>query len=129
VTTQTNILLIEDDAIVRDAVGHALKSEDFGVFLAANQEEAVREFNNAEIDILLVDLHPANADSLEILERLTRLRPDLPVVAMTGRLEQEDLAIGLLHIDVLVGKPLDFPILIETLKRLAQQPPGCECPM
>jgi DNA-binding response OmpR family regulator len=129
VSKQTNILVIEDDTTVREAIGHALKAEDFGVFLAGNQEEAIREFNKAEIDILLLDLHPATEDPLEIIECLTTLQSDLPVIAMTGRLEHEDLVLTLAPFDVLLGKPLDFPILIQTLKTLTTQTPGCECPL
>jgi hypothetical protein len=48
---------------------------------------------------------------------------------MTGCLEQEDLVLTLTPFDVLLGKPLDFPILIQTLKTLTAQTPGYECPV
>src|SRR2546427_11598926 len=57
-TKQTSILLIEDDLMVRQALGQALAVENYHVVPAANRHEALREVGQRQIDIVLLDLNP-----------------------------------------------------------------------
>ena len=114
-----SILLIEDDLMVRQALGQALVMEEYHVVPAANLHEALREVGQQPIDIVLLDLNPRSENGRETLERLTALQPHLPVVAMTARPEQGNSnAHG---IDVLLEKPLILSVLLQTLKELVQQ--------
>src|SRR5258708_5951820 len=93
VTRQRNILLIEGDVMVSQALGQALTVENYRVVTARNQQEALREFSqqpfDQPFDLVLLDLNPRNENAWETVERLTALQPDLPVIAMTGRLETQ----------------------------------------
>ena len=122
-----NILLIEDDVMVRQALGHALAVENYRVVLARNRQEALREFesqpSDRPIDIVLLDLNPPDENPWVTVQRLTALQPDLPVIAMTGRLEAHDSASGAQALDALMEKPLDLSVLMVTLDQLTSQPP------
>jgi DNA-binding response OmpR family regulator len=127
VSRQTNILLIEDDLMVRQALGHALACENYRVFPARNHQEALSEFQrqpaDQPIDVVLLDLNPPNENPWKTVERLTALQPDLPVVAMTARVEEHDFTASALAVDALMEKPLDLPLLMDTLNHLTSQPP------
>ena len=114
-TRQRNILLIEDDARVRQALGQALAVENYRVVPAANENEALREFDSEEIDIILLDLNPRHGSAWETVQRLTALRPHLRVVGMIARLEQHDSNLHHHAFDALMEKPLDLLQLIQTL--------------
>jgi DNA-binding response OmpR family regulator len=122
-----NILLIEGDVIVREALGQALASENYRVVHAGNRQEALREFQSQPfdqpIDLVLLDLNPRNENAFETVQRLTALQPDLPVVAMTARLEQHDSTAGAPVLHALMAKPLNLQVLMKTLKDLTSQPP------
>ena len=122
-----NILLIEDDIMVRHALGHALASENYRVVPARNHEEALSELNrqpaDQPIDIVLLDLNPPHEDAWETVERLTSLQPNLPVVAMTTRVEEEVSISKAISVDALMEKPLDLPLLMATLNQLTSRPP------
>src|SRR5436190_19144927 len=94
VRRQMNILLIEGDLMVRQAIGQALAVENYRVVPAQNQQEALREFRSQPIDqpidLVLLDLNPREENAWETVQCLTALQPNLPVVAMTARLEEHD---------------------------------------
>ena len=118
---QRNILLIEDDARVRQALGQALAVENYRVVPAANENEALREFDSSEIDIILLDLNPRNGSAWNTVQRLTALRPQLRVVGMSARLEQNDSNLHHPAFDALMEKPLDLLLLVRTLNELTSQ--------
>ena len=57
-------------------------------------QEALREFRSQPIDqpidIVILDLNPRNESAWETVQYLTALQPNLPVIAMTARLEEHD---------------------------------------
>src|SRR5438093_9556212 len=115
---QTNILLIDEDTTVRQALGQVLTVENYRVVPAANRQEALREFGQNQIDIVLLDLNPRHENGWETLQRLIALQPHLPVIAMTARLELQEPCSA--HgVDVLMEKPLNLAVLIQTLNELS----------
>ena len=125
---QRNILLIEDDSMVRQSLGQVLAVENYRVFSARNQQDALREFQSQPldepIDVVLLDLNPRNKNAWETVRHLIALQPDLPVVAMTARLEQHDSNTSAPVLDApIFEKPLDLVLLMKTLNQLTSQTP------
>ena len=121
-TKRPKILLIEDDLMVRQALGQALTSENYQVIPAANRHEALHEVGQHSIDVVLLDLTPRTENGWETLQRLTALQPHLPVVAMTARPEHETNSSA--HaVDALLEKPLSLSVLLQVLNELATQTP------
>jgi CheY-like chemotaxis protein len=108
--------------MVRQALGQVLAVENYRVVCAPNQREALREFNSQPldqpIDLVLLDLNPRNESAWETVQHLTALQPNVPVVAMTARLEQYDSSCPDLSVDAVVEKPLDIVSLMQTLSDL-----------
>ena len=119
---QKNILLIDDDLKVREALEQALTTENYQVVLAANRHEALHEVGQQPIDIVLLDLNPRAENGWETLQRLTALQPHLPVVAMTARPEHEPNS-RTHAVDALLEKPLSLSVLLQVLSELTSQTP------
>lgn len=113
--------------MVREALGQALASENYHVVQARNHTEALIEFNNQPvdqpIDIVLLDLNPPDENAWETVKCLTSLQQDLPVIAMTARVEEHNLTTSAHAFDALMEKPLDLPLLMDILNQLTSQPP------
>src|SRR5205823_2398112 len=118
-TKMKSILLIDEDLMVRQALGQALAVENYEVVPAANRHEALREVGQRQIDIVLLDLNPRGENGWETFQHLTALQPNLPVVAMTAR--PEHASSNAHGVDVLLEKPLNLEVLIRTLNKLSSK--------
>jgi CheY-like chemotaxis protein len=81
------ILLVEDDAKVRQLVGQSLRVLGYRVHEAANGQEAMKAWQTlgAQVDLLLTDMvMPEGMTGLELTERLQALRPGLKVIISSG---------------------------------------------
>src|SRR5947209_9175623 len=78
-----HILLVEDDAAVRDAVAAALRDEGYDVRTAPDGQEAIRTFV-PETDLVIADLVMPNVDGRSLLRWVTQNHPGTQVILMTG---------------------------------------------
>ena len=115
------ILIADDDAAIRESLAAVLQAEDFTVRLAENGRIAVREFLDGPPDLILLDLNMPDTDGWQAFEVMARLVPDVPVVVITARPDQSRRAAEI-GIDMLLEKPLDIPVLLETIRNLLARP-------
>ena len=115
------ILIADDDAAIRESLAAVLRAEDFTVRLAENGRIAVREFLDGPPDLILLDLNMPDTDGWQAFEVMARLVPDVPVVVITARPDQSRRAAEI-GIDMLLEKPLDIPVLLETIRHLLAAP-------
>lgn len=103
------VLVVEDEAAVREIACAILSDLGYRVLEAADGEEALRVFgsNAAAIDLLLTDVVlPGRVRGRELSERVQALRPEVRVVFMSGYTENSIVHHGRLDDGVhLVGKP------------------------
>src|SRR6478672_4541088 len=81
--TAFHILLVEDDASVREAVGAALRDEGYAVTTAADGQEAIDLFAPGT-DLVIADLMMPKVDGRSLLRWLTQNHPETAVILMTG---------------------------------------------
>ncbi len=116
------ILIIEDDAPVRDALQLVLKLEGYPVHVAesADAAEALFASCGAEIDLVVSDFQLGDGrNGLELLEKLrSRADRDLPAVILSGDTSPALAAIGNVRRVALLRKPVDTPRLISLLEEL-----------
>jgi len=115
------ILIADDDATLRESLAAVLKTEDYAVRLAENGRIAVRQFLDGPPDLILLDLNMPDTDGWRAFEVMARLAPDMPVVVITARPDQARRAAEA-GIDMLLEKPLDIPLLLETIRDLLAAP-------
>jgi len=80
------ILLVEDDALIRDALSHSLHSLNYQVLCAENGRSALRIYqeNRDKIDLVVSDLVMPEMGGKSLLEALKRKDPSLKTVVITG---------------------------------------------
>jgi DNA-binding response OmpR family regulator len=100
-----HVLIVDDEAIVRDVLTRYLEREGFQVDAAADGEAALEIAARSRPDIVVLDLMLPKVDGLEVFRRLRDLW-DVPVVMLTAKGEEIDRLVGLeLGADDYVSKP------------------------
>jgi CheY-like chemotaxis protein len=118
---KAKILLVDDDDGVLAALGAALGSEGYGVVAARNGREAIEQFREGHVRLALLDLSMPVKGGWETFERLATLHPLLPVIVITAQPDQYPLAAAA-GVDALMEKPLDIPLLLQTIAELLAEP-------
>ena len=116
------ILLVDDDPAVRSALAQVLAEEGYTVLCGANGDEALQAADDA-IDLVLLDLNMPIRNGWDTFERLTAQHPLVPVIIITARPNQLFTALSA-GVGALMEKPLDFPVLLETIRDLLDEPDG-----
>ncbi len=81
---QEQLLLIEDDPSVREALMRLLQSEGFEVVTAACSSEAVLACTEQKISVVVLDLNLGEEDGWEVFSLLKDLREDLPIIVISA---------------------------------------------
>jgi DNA-binding NtrC family response regulator len=79
-----NILVIDDEAPIRETLKEILEYENFEVTLAENGEKAWQIIQKNDFDVILCDVKMPGIDGVELLERVQALKPEIPMVMISG---------------------------------------------
>jgi two-component system, OmpR family, response regulator MprA len=122
------ILVVDDEAAVRDALRRALRLEGYEVELAADGAEALRRLEQgAQPDAVLLDVLMPGVDGLEVCRRLRRSGSRLPVLMLTARAEVSDRVAGLdAGADDYLAKPFALQELLARVRALLRRSGGGE---
>ncbi|NUT48117.1 MAG: response regulator transcription factor [Saccharothrix sp.] len=116
-----SVLLVEDDARIRQALGLALSDEGFSVTDAVSGEVALDLLSREGFDVVLLDLMLPGVDGLEVCRTL-RARGDLPIIIVTARTDASDVIAGLeAGADDYVTKPLVAGVLAARIRALLRR--------
>src|ERR1700761_1240468 len=122
------ILVVEDEAGIADFLARGLGAEGYDVRLSGDGAEGARLALDPEIDLVVLDRMLPGLDGMEVLGRVRRARPRLPVIMLTAKGEVADRVAGLDRgaTDYLV-KPFAFPELLARIRaRLRDGDAGSE---
>ena len=81
------ILIVDDEPGIRRSLGESLSEEGYAVLKAERGEQPLELLENADPDsihLMLLDVWLPGIDGLETLQRAKALRPELPVVMISG---------------------------------------------
>jgi two-component system response regulator FlrC len=118
-----SVLVVEDDAALREALVDTLRAADLSAIAAADAPEALQLLQSEEVALVISDVQMPGPNGYQLLSSIKRLRPDLPVVLMTayGTVAQAVAAMREGATDYIV-KPFDAQALIDMARRqLAQR--------
>lgn len=120
---KTKVLLVDDDPSVLSALTGVLESEGYDVRHAVNGYEALVAFHTLpDIGIVLLDLSMPVLGGWDAFERFTATNPRLPIIIITARPDQQTMAEAA-GAGALMEKPLDIPVLLETMQKLLAESP------
>jgi two-component system, OmpR family, response regulator MtrA len=91
---RTRVLLVEDDARIRQALGLALTDAGYDTMEAATGEQALLRLASAEVELVVLDLMLPGVDGLTVC-RTVRASSDLPIIIITARSDTSEVIEGL----------------------------------
>ena len=115
------ILVVDDDANIRESLAEVLRLENFAVRLACDGREAVRQFLDGPPDLILLDINMPDINGWQAFQIMAEMYPFVPVIIITARPGQARRAADL-GIDMLLEKPLHIPTLLDQMRRLLARP-------
>lgn len=82
----TDILIIDDERDIRELVSDILKDEGYETRTAANSETCMAEIEKAQPGLMILDiwLKDSAMDGIDILVKVKRERPEIPIVIISG---------------------------------------------
>src|ERR1700740_1868370 len=79
-----SILVVDDEAEIREGLQELRSSENFDVTVAETGEAGLRKLEERPFDLMLLDVSLPDRNGLELLKEVRRRDPDLPVVLITA---------------------------------------------
>ncbi len=113
----SRILVVDDERSIRNTLKDILEYEKYEVELAEDGNKALDKVKNSEFDIVLCDIKMPGIDGIEVLEKLTVMAPDTPVVMISGH-GNIDTAVESIKKGAYdyIEKPLDLNRLLITIR-------------
>ena len=83
-THRTGILIIDDDAAVRQSFADYLEDLDYRILTAENGRIGLEVFESEVVDLVLLDLRMPEVDGLEVLTHIKKSSPGTPLIVVSG---------------------------------------------
>jgi DNA-binding NtrC family response regulator len=84
VDAKANLLVVDDEAVIRDSLGKWFQEEGYKVALAGSAPDALAKITLQHFDLGIVDIKMPGADGVELLGRIREIDPNMIVIMMTG---------------------------------------------
>jgi two-component system response regulator (stage 0 sporulation protein F) len=110
------ILVVDDEAGIRNLLFDVLSSEGFNVSLAKDGQDSLDQMENRRFDLLITDINMPCVDGIELLKRMKKAGRKERVIIMTGksvshRLLEEDMP----PVFTQLNKPFPMNSLLEVV--------------
>ncbi|MFZ3207463.1 MAG: HD domain-containing phosphohydrolase [Geobacteraceae bacterium] len=114
---KANILIVDDEEMIRELLCATLTGEGYCCFQAGNADDGQIILHNERIDIALLDITMPGRTGIELLQEIKKVLPDSGVLMITG-LTDIDTALTCMHLgaDDYIVKPFNIDRIIITVK-------------
>jgi CheY-like chemotaxis protein len=119
---QPRVLIIDDEAMVRETIQNVLESANCAVLTAKNGEEGLQICAENSLDLVITDIMMPGKDGIETISHLKLANPDLSILAISGgglgmKLPVLEIA-DKLGADRVLSKPFHNQLLLDTVAEL-----------
>ncbi|RXZ80064.1 DNA-binding response regulator [Paenibacillaceae bacterium] len=102
-----NVLVVDDELEIREALSIYLRNEGINVFLAANGMEALETLEREQVHLIIMDVMMPQMDGIKATYQIREQR-DIPIIMLSAKSEDTDKILGLnLGADDYVTKPFN----------------------
>ncbi|MCA0176529.1 MAG: two-component system response regulator OmpR [Proteobacteria bacterium] len=123
------IVVVDDDARIRDLLRRYLTQEGFEVLLAEDAKALARLQTRETVDLIVLDLMLPGEDGLSICRRLRGAGDRTPIIMLTAKVEDVDRIVGLeVGADDYLAKPFNPHELLARINAVLRRRPAQETP-
>ena len=113
------VLVVDDDAGLRELIRVSLSVDGYSVREAASAEEALAAIEDTAPDLVLLDVVMPGVDGWQMLQRMQERHGSIPVIMFSGKVDEQSAADAEQRgASGFIGKPFDPQQLIERAKQL-----------
>ncbi len=115
-TDSIKVLMVDDEKRFRETTRKILERNGFATILAENGADALIQLEQSP-DVVILDIRMPGMDGHEVLEKMLKMKPDLPVIMLTGHGDKDsaEQALALGAFDYL-AKPCDIDLLSDKIR-------------
>lgn len=118
------VLVVDDEANIRELAALYLEKEGFVVECAVDGEDALARFEASPPSLVVLDLMLPRVDGFEVCRRIRRVS-DVPILMLTARSEDVDKIVGLeLGADDYLTKPFNPREMVARVKAILRRAEG-----
>ena len=118
------VLLVDDNEDIRSVLRRMFEGAGDEVLEAADGVQAL-DCLSETVDLLVTDIHMPNLDGVELILKVKKSNPDIPIIAMSGAGPVGGAlniwSAGKIGADEVFEKPFDYAEMIDTAKQLIAQ--------
>ena len=124
-----HILIVDDELEFLELMQNRLRKRGFSVDTVGTGEGALEKVGEEKFDAMVLDVKMPGIDGIDVLRRVKELRPELPVILLTGHASTEAALMGVESgaVDYLL-KPVPINDLIMRLRDIASRKESCPLP-
>ena len=123
------IVVVDDDARIRDLLRRYLSQEGFEVLLAEDAKALNRLLTREAVDLIVLDLMLPGEDGLSVCRRLRAANDQTPIIMLTAKVEDVDRIVGLeVGADDYLPKPFNPRELLARIHAVLRRRPSRELP-
>jgi len=116
-----NILIVDDETLIRNVIKEYSKSEGYNIFEASDGLEAIEMVKNNNIDLVVLDVMMPNLDGFSACKEIKKIK-SIPVIILSARKEEYDKLVGFeLGIDDYITKPFSPKELMARIKAVSKR--------
>lgn len=116
-----NLLVVEDDKIIREGICEFLSEFGYNTFQAEDGKQAISLFENNEINLAILDIQLPYINGLEVLKTI-RKTSDIPVLMLTAFSDEEYKINAFTSLaDGYIEKPFSLPVLKVRIESLIKK--------
>lgn len=124
------ILLVEDDVMIGEAIGFALRESSYAVDWVVDGNAALHAVAGHQYDLILLDLGLPKQDGITVLTTIRQQQNDVPVLIISARDGLDDRITGLdLGADDYVLKPFEMAELHARMRAVLRRKTGTATPV
>jgi two-component system phosphate regulon response regulator OmpR len=121
---KTKVLVVDDDARLRDLLNRYLGEQGYNVRTVSNSTEMNRQLARERYDLMILDLMLPGEDGLSICRRLRGANEDMPIIMLTAKGDEVDRIVGLeVGADDYLPKPFNPRELVARMQAVLRRRP------
>lgn len=118
---ETKVLVVDDDVNICNLIEIYVQKEGYKVFIAHSGSDAIKIFNEKQVDLILLDIMMPVLDGYDVLREI-RKTSQIPVIMLTAKGETFDKVLGLeLGADDYIVKPFEPKELIARIRAVLRR--------